>query len=274
MFRQIPFKKEYVYFKKCSELLNISRAAEQLGITQSALSKIIAQLEHELKVLLFQRTSRGLKLTPHGLKLLHSINSAGDVWFVSQNNEVILPTWQKQLHVGFHPIIGRSILPVILPNLYKAFDDFNLITSFGTSTEITQRVNLLEIDLGFVINPIKNPRLVPKKIKNEYIAVWKSKTSHKILMYNPEMYLAPKIVEKLSNTFKLIPIKNYDIIAECINKDICYGILPNPLAESYNFIKYGSDLLSVDLCMVLHTSKFSAADRKKIFEFFSDSLTL
>ena len=101
MFRQIPFKKEYIYFKKCSELLNVSRAAEQLGLSQSALSKIIAQMEYELKVSLFQRTSRGLKLTPHGTKLLYSINHATDNWFVSQSHEVVLPTWNKQLHIGF-----------------------------------------------------------------------------------------------------------------------------------------------------------------------------
>jgi len=50
--------------------LNVTHAAKELGLTQSALSQRISQLEEDLEVTLFIREPRGLKLTESGEKLL------------------------------------------------------------------------------------------------------------------------------------------------------------------------------------------------------------
>lgn len=57
-------------FLKAAQKLNMTEAANELGLTQSALSQRIAQLESELSVTLFIRESRGLKLTEPGERLL------------------------------------------------------------------------------------------------------------------------------------------------------------------------------------------------------------
>lgn len=57
-------------FIQTSKTLNVTTAAKELGLTQSALSQRIAQLESELEVTLFIRESRGLKLTEAGERLL------------------------------------------------------------------------------------------------------------------------------------------------------------------------------------------------------------
>jgi DNA-binding transcriptional LysR family regulator len=49
---------------------SMARAAEQLAISQPTISKVIADLEHDLGVALFDRNSRGAELTPSGLVLL------------------------------------------------------------------------------------------------------------------------------------------------------------------------------------------------------------
>ena len=48
-----------------AEELNMSRAAERLGITQPALTKRMHDLEQRLGVALFNRTNRGVELTDH-----------------------------------------------------------------------------------------------------------------------------------------------------------------------------------------------------------------
>jgi DNA-binding transcriptional LysR family regulator len=55
------------HFIKTVDTLNITRAAEELYITQSVLSKQIAGMERELNVVLFHRSSTGIKLTPVGV---------------------------------------------------------------------------------------------------------------------------------------------------------------------------------------------------------------
>jgi DNA-binding transcriptional LysR family regulator len=57
-------------FLKAATTLNMTEAAKELGLTQSALSQRIAQLESELSVTLFLREPRGLKLTESGERLL------------------------------------------------------------------------------------------------------------------------------------------------------------------------------------------------------------
>ena len=58
------------YFIKVAERLSVSEAAKDLCITQSTLSQQIRQLENELGVQLFDRTSRGVKLTEMGVEML------------------------------------------------------------------------------------------------------------------------------------------------------------------------------------------------------------
>jgi DNA-binding transcriptional LysR family regulator len=63
--RQLP------YFVAVAEELNFQRASERLSIAQSALSRRIRDLEHDLgEVPLFVRLARGVKLTPSGETLL------------------------------------------------------------------------------------------------------------------------------------------------------------------------------------------------------------
>ncbi|MDF6021946.1 LysR family transcriptional regulator [Streptomyces sp. JH34] len=53
-------------FVRAAELGQVRRAADELGVTQQAVSKRIAALERALEVRLFVRTPRGVDLTPDG----------------------------------------------------------------------------------------------------------------------------------------------------------------------------------------------------------------
>ncbi|MDF1505850.1 LysR family transcriptional regulator, partial [Roseisolibacter sp. H3M3-2] len=58
------------YFVAVAEEANVSRAAERLLVAQSALSRQLQDLERELGAPLFERLSRGVRLTPAGEALL------------------------------------------------------------------------------------------------------------------------------------------------------------------------------------------------------------
>ncbi|SNY44680.1 LysR family transcriptional regulator [Paractinoplanes atraurantiacus] len=57
-------------FVRAAELRQLQHAAEELGVTQQAVSKRIATLERELEVRLFTRTARGVELTLDGQAFL------------------------------------------------------------------------------------------------------------------------------------------------------------------------------------------------------------
>jgi DNA-binding transcriptional LysR family regulator len=65
-----PEIRELRYFRAVAEDLNITRAAERLGIAQPPLSRAMRQLEHRLGVELFDRSGSRLGLTEAGETLL------------------------------------------------------------------------------------------------------------------------------------------------------------------------------------------------------------
>ena len=68
-------RKQLTYFKNVAELGSFSKAAVFLSIGQPALSRQIAQLEHELGVSLLYRNGRGVALTEAGALLLDRGNA-------------------------------------------------------------------------------------------------------------------------------------------------------------------------------------------------------
>ena len=64
------------YFLAVVKTMSFSEAAEELNISQSALSKKIKSLELDLDVLLFYRTTRAIQLTEAGTALVPLANEA------------------------------------------------------------------------------------------------------------------------------------------------------------------------------------------------------
>ncbi|MBK1671346.1 hypothetical protein CKO28_25425 [Rhodovibrio sodomensis] len=67
--RQLPPLGPLVAFEAVARHLSITRAADELALTQAAVSRKIAALEHELGVRLFDRLHRALRLTGEGERL-------------------------------------------------------------------------------------------------------------------------------------------------------------------------------------------------------------
>ena len=64
------------YFVAVAEELHFGRAAERLHMSQSPLSRAIRELERELGLVLFVRTTRRVELTPAGTALLERARPA------------------------------------------------------------------------------------------------------------------------------------------------------------------------------------------------------
>ena len=78
------------YFVAVADTLNFSRASESLYVSQSALSKQVAELEQELGVLLLERDKRSVRLTRAGELLLPEAKS------ILMQSEKILPLLRHQ----------------------------------------------------------------------------------------------------------------------------------------------------------------------------------
>lgn len=106
---------------------SLTRAAEELGISQSAVSRQIAALEDRMALPLFHRHARGLTLTEEGTILF---KTAADV---SSRIAMVETTVQnaRQLPEGVlrvsSPIsLGSNWLTTVLPDFLKAYPDIEV----------------------------------------------------------------------------------------------------------------------------------------------------
>jgi DNA-binding transcriptional LysR family regulator len=108
-------------FIKTASSLNITAAAKELGITQSALSQRIALLEDDLETTLFIREARGLKLTERGEKLLHFalLNQKLEEEFLHELSGAPDEIAGILSLAGYSSVMRSVVIPALAPFLRK-----------------------------------------------------------------------------------------------------------------------------------------------------------
>ena len=66
--------KKYEAFEKTVELQSLTKAAQELGLTQSGVSHMLSAIEAELQLPLLKRTRTGARLTPEGEQMMPYIH--------------------------------------------------------------------------------------------------------------------------------------------------------------------------------------------------------
>ncbi|MEU7856299.1 LysR family transcriptional regulator [Nonomuraea sp. NPDC049141] len=113
--------RELLYFIALAEKMHFSRAAEQLGIAQPALSRAISRLERRMGVQLFERTSRRVSLTEAGEVLLREsrkVLAAAD-GAVRRAQRAARP---QRLVIAAPPGTGAALLSLVL-DAYRSGPD-------------------------------------------------------------------------------------------------------------------------------------------------------
>lgn len=95
-------------FEACARLGNYTRAAEELGISQTAVGSRIRNLETDLGVILFERSGSKLKLSAIGKKLAADIGEA--LTTIKTAIERIDSATGRRLRIGVSPIVAARWL--------------------------------------------------------------------------------------------------------------------------------------------------------------------
>lgn len=144
-------------FVVVAQEMNITRAAERLGMAQPPLTRIIHGLEEELGVQLFDRSKRQIALTPAGKVFLEHSTP-----LLSQYQEAVQLTRQVsrgekgRLHVGFTGAAIYSILPDIVRVYSERFPDGEVVLrdlSLLSPQARMQALHEQQIDIAFLSAP-------------------------------------------------------------------------------------------------------------------------
>ncbi len=100
--KSLPPVNSLVTFEAAARHLNFTRAAEELNVTQVAVSRQVRVLEDDLGVLLFERQPRKLRLTEQGQRFHQSV--AVSLRHVAQSADEL-----RRMHKGPHLIVATTI---------------------------------------------------------------------------------------------------------------------------------------------------------------------
>ncbi|WP_127599140.1 LysR family transcriptional regulator [Nitratireductor alexandrii] len=145
---QINFKLLYV-FVAVAETRSFRLAAEQLNRSQSVVSMQIKQLEAQIGVALFHRTTRRTDLTPEGAKLLSYARRALAEWntgLIEIRDAVDMQ--QGTLSFACIPTIAATILPKILHEFQKSYPGINISLRELAAEDLLGSIRQKDVDFG------------------------------------------------------------------------------------------------------------------------------
>lgn len=154
-------------FLAVAETESFSLAADQLHLSQPAISKRIAGLEDELRVALFDRISRRVTLTEAGKLLFQRANRIlFEVEDARRSLSNLTGNVAGRLRIGTSHHIGLHRLPPVLRQFSSHFPSVQLDLKFFDSEDAFDAVNSGELELGIVTLPSEPHPLI------EMIEIW------------------------------------------------------------------------------------------------------
>ncbi len=172
-------------FLQVAKIGHLTQVANEMGLSQSAVSMSIKELECILGCKLFDRIQKKLILNEKGRAFMHAIEplikKLRDIEeeFMSQENK-------GELTVGASTTIADYIMPHIICEYMEKYPDVKISMKIGNTDEIVKMVEDGNVDLGYIEGEIQNFNIVSSPVGvDELIVV----TGDKSLAKKKEYYI-------------------------------------------------------------------------------------
>ena len=144
----------YSIFNCVAEKENISHAAKSLYISQPAVSKAISSLEDNLSVILFIRSSRGVRLTPEGRLLYEHTKSAFQTIDQAEDSlKKINDLGIGHLKIGASNTLCKFLLLPYLKDFVKQYPHIKITIENHSTYQTLKSLENRSLDIGLVAKP-------------------------------------------------------------------------------------------------------------------------
>jgi DNA-binding transcriptional LysR family regulator len=245
------------YFVAVAEQESFTKAAANVHLSQPALSKIVKNLEEELKVELFDRSTRKLKLTDAGeivyqeaLKLTASLTDLT----LRLDNLMNSPT--GTIRIGIPPLIGTLFFPSIARSFHNQYPKISLeLVEFGAK-KLVEFVEEEKVDIAIIVLPVNNPKFEVYPFIQEEFAFFCAKThkfanstslslkelsEEKFILFSKQFTLHDRIIWECVNAgfTPSVPYESsqWDLISELVAEEFGIAILPQSIYSKMNHDK-------------------------------------
>lgn len=211
---------------------SFTRAADHLKLSKGYISKTITSLEKNLKMLLLNRTTRHVSLTPEGEMFFTScIKVVEEKSYVLSQMGNLKAEPAGLLTISASPTITESIIIQLIPEFKKRFPKIRLNID---SSPIAKNLSQYNIDIALRLTNNPDENYIAKNIKN----------------YNMVICATPEYLSRHGKPQKIEDLKNYEYLqyTNDPNSDLSYisnkKVIVNALMSSNNAVLIKKSLLN------------------------------
>ncbi|MEE1209089.1 MAG: LysR family transcriptional regulator, partial [Parafannyhessea umbonata] len=130
---------------------SFTKAARELGYTQSAVSQTVRALEAELGASLLERGRGSVSLTGDGRTFMPAIRAVAHAEDdLERRRQEVAGLLGATIRVGTFSSVSRRILPSLMHRFEELHPDVRFVLRQGEYTSIAQWVGEDRVDLGFI----------------------------------------------------------------------------------------------------------------------------
>lgn len=225
---------------------NFRKTADDLFLTQPAITKHIQKLEQYLHTPLFQKNGKAVVLTPAGHQFLPFAKA-----FVRQYEQGLseFELWKKGFHrkltLAVAPQIASSVLPAILRKFMEQHRDIEVYINIRSSYEIGEDISEGKADLGLSRIPPNQPNVTSTIVHEDTVVLVGPLqcneddeatvlTNYRLLTHNHPAYWNDLLhdVKRYYANVRMMKVNQMEITKRFIEQGLGVSYLPTTVIRS------------------------------------------
>ena len=216
---------------------NISKAAQKLYVSQSALSLSLKDIERELDCTLFQRSTHGLSITYEGERFVDTAQHILASWDrLKREIKDIKNEKSGRVKLGMSSSRSPYILPSLVNKLHSINSNIDIDVMEGFSLELEEQLKKGTLDLAVYPLPLRDNSLsIWREVREEiFICVNKNNPLLNQVHYDREHNRKWLDIEDIKDEpiFLLHPGQKLRVLVDGLYSKI--GVIPNAIFTTYN----------------------------------------
>jgi len=275
-------------FVEVYRCLNMTRAAENLNMTQPAVTRAIKDIESYYGIRLFERYNKGLYPTEKAKAVYYralTIMSA----FSTMEKELQDTNKIGTLRLGATISIGIYMLPKLVKEINENHPRLDVKVDIENGASIEKKLMSNELDIAFIEGPVMNPNLIKRSVFIDRLVVIASpdsdikdemtleELSRKPILSREKGSVTRNYIEStfLASDLTMNPIwesESAHAIINAVHENIGVSILPEKIVNHFIQIGWVREIGLSDVCLtktdhiVVHKDKYISGVLKELLE--------
>jgi len=151
---------------------SFSRAGDEIGLTQSAVSRCVRELETEIGVKLIDRTTREVQLTDVGANLVATLTRLlTDLDDALREVREIGEQRRGRVVVAASPTVACRLMPPVVAACGRQFPYVTLGLRDDVQSDVVRKIRSGEVDFGVIIGPFSDDDLETEVLMTDSFCV-------------------------------------------------------------------------------------------------------